>query len=440
MSSQQHRPPRLPPPARTSRFQGEGGSFLLPPPNAAGPPSSPAAVASSFSSLSIGKRKHADSVAYIMTRDGVRQPMSHHADNWFRSVSPDPEMGAAETSAKRQCTINEPAVGLDRSVECPSGMTVALRIWGDHQSQSGNRKVLCVHGWLDNAASFELLAPRLAAAGACVVAMDIAGHGLSSWKAAGGGYYLWDMVDDILGIADALGWKTFTAAGHSTGGHLLAAFAGCFPDRVSDLIMLDSIGPAVQFTSREEATDMANFIRRRRQLEAGSNASTRRTRVYGSFEDAARARCKGFTTVSIEAARLLCNRGMVPVYPDTAAAAAANGSAAGGAAAASNSGIISGEVAYTWRTDPKLTLWSYLRTSETATETFWRCITARVLVAVGEQSQMFNLTDERHRRRLGYLTGHLTTAVVPQGSHHMHLEVATVDAVAAECLKFLGWA
>jgi len=43
--------------------------------------------------------------------------------------------------------------------------------------QGNPLKVLCFHGWLDNAASFNFLGPALAAQGYDVIAVDHQGHG-----------------------------------------------------------------------------------------------------------------------------------------------------------------------------------------------------------------------------------------------------------------------
>ena len=39
-----------------------------------------------------------------------------------------------------------------------NGLNYALRCWGD----ADHPPILAVHGWLDNAASFDVIAPRLA--------------------------------------------------------------------------------------------------------------------------------------------------------------------------------------------------------------------------------------------------------------------------------------
>ena len=57
-----------------------------------------------------------------------------------------------------------------------SGLTLRGLEWG---SASSTKKVLCIHGWLDNAHSFERLAPALASKGYHVIAYDNVGHGIS---------------------------------------------------------------------------------------------------------------------------------------------------------------------------------------------------------------------------------------------------------------------
>ena len=54
------------------------------------------------------------------------------------------------------------------------------------------RPVIALHGWLDNAATFARLAPKLP--GLRIIAVDLAGHGHSEHRPSGAGYALWDYV------------------------------------------------------------------------------------------------------------------------------------------------------------------------------------------------------------------------------------------------------
>ena len=79
------------------------------------------------------------------------------------------------------------------------------------------RNVLAIHGWTDNAASFDLLAPRLATAGCNVVAVDLPGHGLSSHRpqSLAFGYSFFDYASTMAAAVDALGWRELSILGHS---------------------------------------------------------------------------------------------------------------------------------------------------------------------------------------------------------------------------------
>ncbi|XP_032862996.1 serine hydrolase-like protein 2 isoform X2 [Tyto alba] len=90
---------------------------------------------------------------------------------------------------------------------------VAAKAWGP----SEGHPVLCLHGWLDNANTFDRLIPLLPR-DCYYVAMDFSGHGLSSHRPAGCPYHFLDYVTDVCRVAAALQWKRFTLMGHSMGG------------------------------------------------------------------------------------------------------------------------------------------------------------------------------------------------------------------------------
>lgn len=126
--------------------------------------------------------------------------------------------------------------------------------------------------------------------------------------------------------------------------------------------------------------------------------------------------------MGLEAARLLCERGLEPVFPK---------------AEKEGSGVIGGELRYVWRTDPRLTLWAYLHCNESTIRAFFREIRCPVLVVIGEKSGLFNLEVPKFKERLENLKNG-RTVLVP-GGHHLHLEREFVGGVLRECTGFLGW-
>lgn len=76
---------------------------------------------------------------------------------------------------------------IDCRVVLSPSVTLALRRHGAPPS-SATVRILALHGWLDNALSFDSLASCLPASW-CIVAVDFAGHGLSSHRPEGTFYH-----------------------------------------------------------------------------------------------------------------------------------------------------------------------------------------------------------------------------------------------------------
>ncbi|XP_026305242.1 serine hydrolase-like protein 2 isoform X1 [Piliocolobus tephrosceles] len=112
---------------------------------------------------------------------------------------------------------------------------IAAKAWGSLQGPP----VLCLHGWLDNANSFDRLIPLLPQ-DFYYVAMDFGGHGLSSHYSPGVPYYQQTFVSEIRRVVADLKWNRFSILGHSFGGIVGGMFSCMFPEMVNKLILLDS--------------------------------------------------------------------------------------------------------------------------------------------------------------------------------------------------------
>src|SRR5580765_8467017 len=107
----------------------------------------------------------------------------------------------------------------ETAIDIPLGTITALR----SSSTANAPRVLALHGWLDNAASFVPMAKHLD--GIELVAVDLPGHGHSVHLPPGSIYTFEMAVHHVLDIADALGWERFSLLGHSMGAGIASLVA-----------------------------------------------------------------------------------------------------------------------------------------------------------------------------------------------------------------------
>jgi pimeloyl-ACP methyl ester carboxylesterase len=101
-----------------------------------------------------------------------------------------------------------------------------------------------LHGYMDAAATWDLVAPHLAAAGLRVLALDMRGHGDGPRTPPGSYYHFPEYVADLAEVLEALGiGEDLFLVGHSMGGTIATYYAGAFPERVRKLALLEGLGP-----------------------------------------------------------------------------------------------------------------------------------------------------------------------------------------------------
>ena len=179
------------------------------------------------------------------------------------------------------------------------GVTLAAKRW-----RNGVTPVIALHGWLDNAASFDRLAPLLE--NADVVALDLAGHGHSYHRTLQSAYNIWEDLPDILRAADQLGWPQFHLIGHSRGAIIAAILTATLPERVISTAFIDGFRPD-PVPVGETFAQLAKFLREH-VTAPGTGEEKPRSR-YDSFARAlhVRARVSGMRE---DSAALIVERGL----------------------------------------------------------------------------------------------------------------------------------
>jgi pimeloyl-ACP methyl ester carboxylesterase len=175
-------------------------------------------------------------------------------------------------------------------------LTLAALEWGEPDAPP----LLALHGWLDNAGSFAMLAPLLAQR--CrVIALDLPGHGHSDHLPAGASYHPIDQARTVLAALDALGLRRCRLLGHSLGAGIASLVAAAAPARVEHLHLIEGLGPL--------GDDGTHTLQRYRDALAAPPASGKTLRVFRSIDQAASARAIA-SGLPAELARPIIERGL----------------------------------------------------------------------------------------------------------------------------------
>uniref|UniRef100_A0A182NZ55 AB hydrolase-1 domain-containing protein n=1 Tax=Anopheles dirus TaxID=7168 RepID=A0A182NZ55_9DIPT len=145
----------------------------------------------------------------------------------------------AETK-RRMVQRNDELHGVhEERISLPFGDLIG-KWWGPRDL----RPIVCLHGWMDNAGSFDRLLPLLPR-DISFLAIDIPGHGRSAHLPAGVAYYALDTLRLLLQLMQHYGWSRISLMSHSIGAVMSYVFAGVFPDRVDLLISFDLLKPFI---------------------------------------------------------------------------------------------------------------------------------------------------------------------------------------------------
>lgn len=240
---------------------------------------------------------------------------------------------------------------------------------------------LLLHGWLDHARSFDLLAPLLPGR---TVALDFRGHGDSQWVGPGGFYHFIEYVADIDGALEQLSPDLpARVVGHSMGAAAGLIYAAARPSRVKHLTLIDAV--PLSISVQEIPARLTSYLTDQR-------TAPRRRRTVESYQDAAQRLMRNNASLGESAARLLAEGG---VSPD-----------------AEQDGLLA------WKWDPLLRAHSPLPVTEDAVQLIVQEVKCPVLAIRGERGM---LPDEPTlRARFPQLKFAMHT--LPGTGHHVHLD------------------
>ena len=258
-----------------------------------------------------------------------------------------------------------------------AGVAIAGKRWCN-----GSRRVLALHGWLDNAASFDVIAPLL---DADVVALDLAGHGHSYHRTLQASYNIWEDLPDILRVAEQLQWSTFDVIGHSRGAIVATLLTATTPERISSTVLLDGL--------RSDAVPDSAFCDQL-ALHLREHLAPRGSRShYSSLEHAVRVRCRA-TGMSETAALPIVTRALMET-----------------------------EQGWCWRNDARVRLASAVKMSQAHIDaTLTRFVQQPHLVLLADQGVGAMLKRKGELEQWKNLRMELLA-----GSHHFHMEAAASE-------------
>jgi pimeloyl-ACP methyl ester carboxylesterase len=254
----------------------------------------------------------------------------------------------------------------------------------------GGPRLLALHGWLDNAASFIPLQPHLADFD--LVALDLPGHGGSAHRARGYDYVFVDWIHDVLDALDSLGWARASLLGHSMGGAIATMVAAGAPERVERMALIEALGP-IAGVAEDAGARLRQAVAAHRALDLDKPQ-----RVIASVEAAVAARL-AVSKMRPDCARLVVERNLRAV-----------------------------DGGYAWRSDPRLTLPGHLRTDEAFIRSWIRAIECPVLVIAADPPPPYFTPAQRDARVAELKQGRCE---VIEGGHHLHMEQ---PALVGDCI------
>lgn len=179
----------------------------------------------------------------------------------------------------------------------------------------GSERVMCLHGYQDNCASFDRLIPMLDG-DRTYLCFDWPNHGGSSGTPLGARWTMENYAVTIRRVADHVQWSApFGCLGHSMGGQVAKLFAAVYPECVAWLVLLDTAGPVaacpeeITWSMRRAGDEL---LRLENKMSTSTSGGDRPPPVYGYPGALERVRRRHYGQLDDEPARTLMTRYLRP--------------------------------------------------------------------------------------------------------------------------------
>jgi pimeloyl-ACP methyl ester carboxylesterase len=146
----------------------------------------------------------------------------------------------------------------DRGAFAGSSTALSWIHWPSSGDARDRLPLVCLHGSPGSATNFQRLAPRLAASGRDVWAVDLTGFGAS--RGASGGTSILAHARAVLAALEAIGIERAHLLGWSLGGGVALHAADLAPERVASIALVASIGVQETEGSGSYAFEHAKYV------------------------------------------------------------------------------------------------------------------------------------------------------------------------------------
>ena len=269
-----------------------------------------------------------------------------------------------------------------------------FKITGIRQSDpnvADQPRLLCVHGWLDNANSFVPLMPYLPAFD--LVAIDLPGNGYSA--SLEGGYSIYEVSFLLHQLIHELGWSECHLMGHSLGGGFCTLLCAASPPTIKTLTLVEASGML-----SEPASKLPGRISRALQDRVENEKFD--SRLFKTKQEAIDARLRA-AKMHVASAKLIIDRQLEKTTQG-----------------------------YKWRFDKRWRYASPQYLTEEQVQHILKAITCPVLSILADDG--FLIGRDNTEQRLACFKHH--EQILLSGHHHVHMD--TPEPVAAAINRFHG--